>query len=460
MIRDELLRVLRLLAAGLRLTLLSPPRLLAVEVTPASFLAIVALGLLASYGLAWFAVEPPRAFSAWGVQSEGFYTLVLLALCFIAASALSRPAATLPLAALIFSAGLLAGTVLTLFHDHVLPQLLQQNAQVYWPALALWALWWMAIWQRAMAMLELGRPRPRGFAALGAVLVLLVVPWYVTPQRLVDRDYVALYEEEQEPQEEPLVAEAIFTSQRPLLDRALAAVEPGVPGRPELYFVAFGPYGDQDVFLKESLYSARLFETRFGARGRTLTLVNNARKLEQLPLATVTNLGHSLNEIGARMNREEDILFLFLTSHGSPDAELSISLGNLSFKPLTAPVLASALEESGIRWKVLVVSGCYSGTFLDALKDEHTLVISAARADRTSFGCSDGAEFTYFGRAFFEQALNQTRSFTEAYAIASRLLAEWEKREGRTGSEPQMVAGAGIEGQLERWRATLPAEVQ
>ena len=73
--RDEARRVLQLLAAGWCLTLLSPPRPFAAEVTPAAFLAIVALGLLASWGLAWFAVEPPRAFSVWGVQSEGFYTL-------------------------------------------------------------------------------------------------------------------------------------------------------------------------------------------------------------------------------------------------------------------------------------------------------------------------------------------------------------------------------------------------
>jgi len=453
--REEARRVLQLLGAGLRLTLLSPPRPLAVEVTPAAFLAILALGLLASYGLAWLAVEPPRAFSVWGVQSEGFYILLVLGLCFVAAAALSRPAATLPLAALVFGAGLLAGTVLTLFQDHLLPRLIEHNAQVYWPAIAFWALWWLAIWQRALAMLELGRPLPRGFAALAIVAVLCVVPLYVMPHRLVDRDYAELYAND-EPREEPLVAEEIFAAQGPLLDQALAAVAPGVPGRPDLYFVAFGPYGDQDVFLKESLYSTRLFETRFGARGRTLTLVNNPRQLERLPLASVTNLGHSLKEIGARMNRDEDILFLFLTSHGSPDAELSIRLRNLSFKPLTAPLLASVLEQSGIRWKVLVVSGCYSGTFLDALEDERTLVISAARADRTSFGCSDGAEFTYFGRAFFQRALNETQSFTEAYAIARKLVAEWEKSEGRTGSEPQIVVGRQIEAHLARWRETLP----
>jgi hypothetical protein len=251
------------------------------------------------------------------------------------------------------------------------------------------------------------------------------------------------------------VAEEVFSSQPAIVERALTGLTPGIAGRPDLYFVAFGPYGDQDVFLKESLYSARLFATRFGAHGRSLALVNSPRKVKELPLASVTNLERVLARIGATMEPAEDILFLFLTSHGSRDGTLSVELDNLSFRPLTAPVLAAALKDSGIRWKVLVVSGCYSGTFLDALKDEHTLVISASRADRTSFGCSDGAEFTYFGRAYFEQALNQTRSFTEAFALADQRLAEWESREGRQRSEPQMVVGERIEAHLARWRATL-----
>ncbi|MGH8482584.1 MAG: C13 family peptidase [Nevskiaceae bacterium] len=453
-LRDEGLRVLALLGAGLRLTLLSPPRPFTAEVTAVSFLAILALGVLASFWISYFAVEPPRAFSVWGVQSEGFYILVSLALCFVTAAALSRRDATLPLAALVFSAGLLAGSVQALFQDQLMARLMEREERIYWLVFAWWVLWWIAIWHRALAMLDLGRPLPRAACAVAAIAAICALQFTVTPSRLWDRDYSALYERERPPPS-PLVAEEVFADQGPLLERALAGIEPGVPGRPDLYFVAFGPYGDQDVFLKESLYSSRLFETRFGAEGRTLTLVNNARMVGELPLATVTNLGRSLEEIGARMNRDEDILFLFLTSHGSQDASLSIQLRNLSFKPLTAPGLASMLNESGIRWKVLVVSGCYSGTFLDALKDDHTLVISAARADRTSFGCSDGAEFTYFGRAFFQRALNQTRSFTEAYAIASRLVADWEKNEGRVNSEPQMVAGRRIEAHLARWRETL-----
>jgi len=455
--RAELSRVLQLLAAGWRLALLSPARPLGFEVTPVSFLAVVAFGALTSCGLAWLAVEPPRAFYAWGVQSEGFYILVVLALCFVVTAFLGGRDRMLALAGLIFAANLFAGTVTMLYQDHLMARVIQVEARVAAPIFAFFVLWYGLMWHRALTVLELGPRHRRAAGAVFSVAMLAWLPMHLDPARMWDRDYAALYDDEaaQAPRQPALVGEEIFPRQAPLLDRALAALEPQTPGRPDLYFVAFGPYGDQDVFLKESLYSSGLFERRFGTHGRTLTLVNNEQKIGELPLATVTNLDQALKRLGAQMDPAEDILFLFLTSHGSRDGTLSVSLGDLSFKPLTAPVLASVLAGSGIQWKVLVVSGCYSGTFLEALKDDHTLVISAARADRTSFGCSDGAEFTYFGRAFFEQALNRTASFSEAFDIASQLVAEWETKEKRERSEPQMVAGPLIEAQLARWRETL-----
>lgn len=62
--------------------------------------------------------------------------------------------------------------------------------------------------------------------------------------------------------------------------------------------------------------------------------------------------------------------------------------------------LKDALDKSGIRWKVIVISACYSGSFIPALQDDNTLIITASAADRTSFGCENEADYTYFGRAF------------------------------------------------------------
>ncbi|HEV7392919.1 MAG TPA: C13 family peptidase [Burkholderiales bacterium] len=73
-------------------------------------------------------------------------------------------------------------------------------------------------------------------------------------------------------------------------------------------------------------------------------------------------------------------------------AVVSPSCSLLWTSGLSASELGKLLKESGIRHKVVVISACYSGGFIDAVRSDHTLVITAARHDRTSFGCSDENE--------------------------------------------------------------------
>ena len=70
---------------------------------------------------------------------------------------------------------------------------------------------------------------------------------------------------------------------------------------------------------------------------------------------------------------------------------------------LRAAELRSILDAAGIGWRVIVISACYSGSFVDELRSDRTLVITASRADRNSFGCSNEADMTYFGRALIDE---------------------------------------------------------
>ena len=72
--------------------------------------------------------------------------------------------------------------------------------------------------------------------------------------------------------------------------------------------------------------------------------------------------------------------------------------GALPLDKLTAEALADILRESQIRWKVLVISACYAGAFIEPLRDPYTVIITAAAPDKTSFGCNDRRALTYFGR--------------------------------------------------------------
>jgi hypothetical protein len=166
--------------------------------------------------------------------------------------------------------------------------------------------------------------------------------------------------------------------------------------------------------------------------------------MNDVPLASASNLARMLRHLGRRMDTREDVLFLYLTSHGSSRHELSVEFWPLPLNDVTPETLRRALDESGIRWRVIVISACYSGGFIEKLRDDHTLIFTSARANRVSFGCEAGNDFTYFGEAMFGEALRDTVSFIEAFAGALRRIDERERRERLTPSEPQLHAGAAI----------------
>lgn len=255
-------------------------------------------------------------------------------------------------------------------------------------------------------------------------------------------------------------AETALYEQKNLLDKALASLQPGQPGRIDLYLLAVAGDGSQEVFRREVEFVQKAFAERFSTAGRSVALINSRSTLTSAPMATVTSIRAALQAIAARMNRGEDILFLFLTSHGSQDHELTLDQVGMDLRGLRAAELGQLLKASRIRWKVVVVSACYSGGFVGALQDRRTLVITAARRDRRSFGCADENDFTYFGRAFFKEALPEARSFQQAFTKAATLVTEWESKGGDDSGEshslPQIHSPAAIEAHLQRWWAQLP----
>jgi hypothetical protein len=236
--------------------------------------------------------------------------------------------------------------------------------------------------------------------------------------------------------------EALLYQQPRLLDRTLQALWAQRPDMSDLYFVGFAGYGWQDVFMKEMHTVRALFDSRFDTRGRSLALINNTQTEASAPIATTTALQTALAHVGKLLDPEEDVLFLFVTSHGSGDpVYLSVDNNDLQLTQLTPARLKAALAATPIKWKVIVVSACYSGSFIPALQDDNTLVITASRADRNSFGCDAKNSMTDFGRAYFTEALKQTTSFTAAFKLASQRIAAREKAEGLTPSQPQMSLG-------------------
>lgn len=249
--------------------------------------------------------------------------------------------------------------------------------------------------------------------------------------------------------------EDVFYSQIKLIEEQKAELLPERPGIIDLYFVGFAGDSNQDVFMKEVKYVYKLFNERFETSGRSAILINNNKTVNKTPMASSTNLSMILNQVGKIMNPEEDILFLFLTMHGSEFHELNVNFWPLQLNSISPEDLQTKLKESGIKWKVIVISACYSGGFIEPLKDDYTLIITSAKADRTSFGCGKESDLTYFGKALFEEQLNVKYSFTESFYAAIDQIAQREKKERLKPSVPQMHTTTYIEERLKKFEAQL-----
>jgi hypothetical protein len=316
-------------------------------------------------------------------------------------------------------------------------------------ALHLVCVVWVVVVCIAGLIVVAGRDRRRLAGAAVVLFLCTIVPQVFLPYR----DLWAPNEEIVLEDDLPSVAsEEAINLQPALLEHALAALAPERPGVVDLYFVGFAPFDEQDVFMQEASAARALIEERFDARGRAVTLVNNHRTVMEQPIATVSNLAATLARVGETMNPEEDILFLFLTSHGRPSA-LEVRFDPLELNPLYPAVLRHALDDARIKWRVIVISACYSGSFVGPLQDERTLIITAADGENPSFGCSNDADLTYFGRAYFGEHLKATYSFEEAYRRAANTIGLWETGKGYAQSRPQIHVGSAIAEKLKAFES-------
>ena len=242
----------------------------------------------------------------------------------------------------------------------------------------------------------------------------------------------------------PTFAEDAFYAQSRLLNKALESVQYGEFAQSHWYFLGVAGASYQDVFRSEVERIKEQFDTRFGTLGRSMMLVNNPATRTEIPIASKHSIEMALRRMGQQMNRESDVLFLYMTSHGLPN-QFEMENAPLDLTQVDPKWLREALDASGIRWRVIVISSCFSGSFVPALQNDNTLIITASAADRQSFGCTNEADYTYFGRAFFDQAMREQNSIETAFSQAQKTVSQWETAQGFEPSEPQWSMGKNME---------------
>lgn len=246
------------------------------------------------------------------------------------------------------------------------------------------------------------------------------------------------------------ISEFAMYGQHEVLRGRLESIDKNNPDLRELYSLVVAGYGSQEVFNRELNYVKNFLNKEFSSPNKFVFLSNTRYQLNQ-PLATLQNIEASILSLADHMNKDQDILFIYLTSHGSKEGEFSLEHKGMQLKSMPADWFADLLKKSGIKNKVIVVSACYSGKFIEPLKDDNSLILTSAAADRRSFGCSDERHFTYFGKAYFDNALQNNRDFEKAFADAKTLISKWEKKQKEKPSNPQIYVGPQIRAVLDDW---------
>lgn len=418
-------------------------------------IALVALGLLLNLAAGFAFVGPAGAFNPEALPSAVFGVLLLL----LAGWAIARWRREPRLASVIPVAVAAAAVSLNLVADGLwlaidrgwIPMAPEASMRLYYGLFAWWSL------ATALAVSRLSRPVPPSPVPAILFAAIVLVPTYFLPSGWLWEGPAGGGQAAGEGPPQPVLDEEALYAQPELLRRTLERIEPQRPGVADLYFVGFAPYASQDVFMKEVQSVGRLLRERFDVGGRGVSLVSHPSLARDSPIATLTSLRLALAAVGKRIDPEEDVVLLHITTHGSENHELGVEFWPLQLAQIRPQDIRAALDDAGIKWRIVVVSACYSGGFLGALAGPTTLVLTAADARHASFGCASDSDYTDFSRALYEEALRKTRSFPQAFALARASIQRREARGKLEPSNPQMALGARIEAKLAQLSARLSA---
>lgn len=298
-----------------------------------------------------------------------------------------------------------------------------------------------------------------GFWRGSVAAVTLVLPGAVYIGEWAMMDFLSRNSEVAETAGQPVYpdTEMIYAQQPALIEAETEGLRVSDPSKVELFAVLGAGYADQRVFRREVEAVGYVLEQSFDARDRVVRLINERDDAYRRPLMNRVNLEAALDTVGKAMG-DEDLLLLFLTSHGSAE-RFSLRFSGVISRDLTPQDINASLDKAGINSAILIVSACYSGSFVETLARPNRLVLTASAADRNSFGCSDENEWTDWGRAFFTQGWVETADPRRAAVVAQDLVSLWESERGLTPSLPQISEGGEIGSVLDAWLDDLNVEM-
>ncbi|MCG8323929.1 MAG: C13 family peptidase [Thiotrichales bacterium] len=436
----------RNLLAGLRLALFFRIRPWQFSVSFSQALALLFVSFLLPFAHDYLNTAPDHEFNPFGLSYQATLYLLFLLSVFVLLRLQDNFGQALKMVVMFLSVVPTIWLVCLGMDKLAAQQQVLTPAQAEWGVFGVYIFWYLLVISRAVKIIfHVSWTR---ILLLVSVYAIINIPalFYIPSQPLwyaVDVDAMNNHRS----------ARRINVEQTYYLQDDLLALQAGTlglhnPGKTDVYFLGFAGFADEDVFKNEVLFVKELMERKYTGTGNALTLINNPETVSRYPVANRHNLEAALRMLARKIDTDEDIVVMFFTSHGSEQHQLVIDFKPLGMNDLSPVQIHNAILGSGIKWKVIIISSCYSGGFVEVLQDPYTLLITAAAHDRNSFGCGHDGQFTYFGEAYFGHALQQTDSFSEAFNIAAGRVDQREREEGHTPSLPRMILGEEMEKKL------------
>ncbi|MCF2871916.1 C13 family peptidase [Octadecabacter sp. G9-8] len=154
-----------------------------------------------------------------------------------------------------------------------------------------------------------------------------------------------------------------------------------------------------------------------------------------------------LVEMAAQAVDGRDTVVVMLTSHGSPDLMAVKTQPNGPVSAVSADTLAEFLAPLANDRQILILQACFSGSLIDELRSPNRIIMTAASADRSSFGCNPESDNTWFIRSLNRAMLEvgaQGGSWEQIFARTRALVAADEAANGYPASNPQRFVGANM----------------
>lgn len=426
-----------------------------------SLVAWTSTALLLVVAYEYFQAGAPARFVPYGLNAAIAYTALTLAVAAFFVRSEGRTTFLSALMALyviiivvsaVIAGGMLAWTKLHFELPHVLRSGIAMTA-----LFCVYLLWWLGAVRAILRSVEPERRvllRPAGLW-LALLVVYAAMPyqpvfrgpafdlrranlWEYIPALLEDR-----FAKDSAPPPRMVDSEQVELAQPALLEAQASYLAPRTAGKTNIYAIGVAGWSAQDVFVKELDGGIKSLSQVLPVDGHVIRLINRFDTVSNTPIASLQNFAAAVHAIARVMDRERDILLLFMTSHGSPDGVALLLEGEV-YADLSPRDVATVLDGEGITNRIVIVSACYSGVFLKPLANDDSIILTAADENHPSFGCANEREWTYFGDALFNRSMLPGEDLEEAFLNAKAAVTQWEVSEGLTPSNPQGYFGRAL----------------